>query len=320
MRLTSLTSMMRSCKALSLALFASLAAWTAWAACSGGPRPVVVGSKNFTEQVILGEIVAQLLEAHDVPVDRRLNLGGSFICHQALVSGGLDIYVEYTGTALTAILRQPFDYDAQKVYDRVRDVYRDDLNLEWSAPLGFNNTFAIIMTRARAGELGATKISDLAEHQTTIRPGAGHEFLEREDGLRGLTEAYELEFSIAPRGMELGLVYQALVEGQVDFVAGNSTDGLIEKFNLVVLEDDRGVVSAGLPVSANATNEDVGVHTKVSLNVRHRVVSPAASPKELHLSKSGSNSSTRAVTRQPPTLIIGIRPASRGNKNGVTSG
>ena len=233
MSLMSLMSLMRSRAVLSLTL------WVSLAACSGGPRPVVVGSKNFSEQVILGEIVAQLLEAHDVPVDRRLNLGGSFICHQALVSGDLDVYVEYTGTALTAILREPFDYDAQKVYERVRDVYRDDLSLEWSAPLGFNNTFAIIMTRARAGELGATKISDLAEHQSTIRPGAGHEFLEREDGLRGLTEAYELEFSIAPRGMELGLIYQALVGGQVDFVAGNSTDGLIEKFNLVVLTDDR---------------------------------------------------------------------------------
>jgi len=224
---------MGSRAALSLALVA------VFSGCSDGPRPIVVGSKNFTEQVILGELVAQLLEAHDVPVDRRLNLGGSFICHQALVAGSLDIYVEYTGTALTAILREPFDYDAQRVYERVRDVYRDDLNLEWSAPLGFNNTFAIMMTRARAAELGATKISDLAKHQTTIRPGAGHEFLEREDGLRGLTEAYELEFSIAPRGMELGLIYQALVEGQVDFVAGNSTDGLIGKFNLVVLEDDR---------------------------------------------------------------------------------
>ncbi len=224
---------MGSRAALSLALVA------VFSGCSDGPRPIVVGSKNFTEQVILGELVAQLLEAHDVPVDRRLNLGGSFICHQALVAGSLDIYVEYTGTALTAILREPFDYDAQRVYERVRDVYRDDLNLEWSAPLGFNNTFAIMMTRARAAELGATKISDLAAHQTTIRPGAGHEFLEREDGLRGLTSAYELEFSIAPRGMELGLIYQALVEGQVDFVAGNSTDGLIGKFNLVVLEDDR---------------------------------------------------------------------------------
>lgn len=226
-------SMSRSGAPASLALLVSLAA------CSSGPRPIVVGSKNFSEQVILGEIVAQLLEVHDVPVERRLNLGGSFICHQALVSGGLDIYVEYTGTALTAILREPFDYDAQKVYDRVRDVYRDDLNLEWSAPLGFNNTFAIIMTRERAEELGATKISDLAEHESTLRLGAGHEFLEREDGLRGLTKAYQLEFSIAPRGMELGLIYQALVEAQVDFVAGNSTDGLIVKFDLVVLEDDR---------------------------------------------------------------------------------
>ena len=228
--------MMRSRAALSLALWVSLPAYLA---CSDGPRPVVVGSKNFSEQVILGEIVAQLLEARDVPVDRRLNLGGTFICHQALVSGDLDVYVEYTGTALTAILREPFEYDAEKVYKRVRDLYRDELGLEWSAPLGFNNTFALIMTRERADELGVTKISDLEPHETTLRPGAGHEFLEREDGLRGLTEAYGLEFSIAARGMELGLIYVALVEGQVDFVAGNSTDGLIEKFHLVVLDDDR---------------------------------------------------------------------------------
>jgi len=216
-----------------------LALLTLVTACSSGPRPIVVGSKNFSEQVILGEIVAQLLEARDVPVERRLNLGGSFICHQALISGDLDVYIEYTGTALTAILKEPFDYDAENVYQRVRDIYRDDLGLEWSAPLGFNNTFAIIMTRDRAAELGITKISDLATHQDTIRPGAGHEFLEREDGLRGLTAAYALELAVPPRGMELGLIYQALVEGQVDFVAGNSTDGLIEKFDLVVLDDDR---------------------------------------------------------------------------------
>ena len=191
------------------------------AACSSGPRPIVVGSKNFSEQVILGEVVAQLLEAHGVPVERRLNLGGTFICHQALVAGDLDIYVEYTGTALTAILKEPFDYDAERVYRRVTDAYGDQWNLEWSAPLGFNNTFAIIMTRERAAELGVSQISDLAAHQDTLRPGAGHEFL------------------VPPRGMELGLIYQALVEGQVDFVAGNSTDGLIEKFDLVVLEDDR---------------------------------------------------------------------------------
>jgi glycine betaine/choline ABC-type transport system substrate-binding protein len=207
--------------------------------CGSGPRPIVVGSKNFSEQVILGEIVAQLLEARGVPVDRRLNLGGTFICHQALVSGDLDIYVEYTGTALTAILKEPFDYDVQRVYDRVRDVYRDDLNLEWGEPLGFNNTFALVMTSERADELGVSKISDLENYEATIRAGAGHEFLEREDGFRGLIAAYDLDLAVAPRGMELGLVYQAIVEGQLDFVAGNSTDGLIEKFNLVVLDDDR---------------------------------------------------------------------------------
>jgi glycine betaine/choline ABC-type transport system substrate-binding protein len=207
--------------------------------CSSGPAPIVVGSKNFSEQVILGEIVAQLLEAKGVPVDRRLNLGGTFICHQALLSGDLDIYIEYTGTALTAILKEPFDYDAQKVYERVRAVYRDDLEIEWSAPLGFNNTFALVMEPDRAQELGITTISDLEAHQTTIRPGSGHEFLEREDGFRGLTEAYGLEFAVAPRGMELGLIYQAIAEGQLDVVAGNATDGLIGKFGLVVLEDDR---------------------------------------------------------------------------------
>jgi len=208
--------------------------------CSGsGSRPIVVGSKNFTEQIILGELLAQLLEARGVDVDRRLNLGGSFICHQALVSGSLDVYIEYTGTALTAILKEPFQYDAKEVYEHVRRVYREKFGLEWSAPLGFNNTFALVMRPAQAEELGIRRISDLKAHEATIRPGSGHEYLEREDGHRGLTKAYGLEFAHPARGMELGLIYQALVEGQVDVIAANSTDGLIEKFGLVVLEDDR---------------------------------------------------------------------------------
>ena len=219
---------------LALTLFSVL-----MAGCSSGPAPIVVGSKNFSEQVILGEIVGALLESRGVPVDRRLNLGGSFICHQALVSGGLDVYIEYTGTALTAILKEPFQYDADAVYQQVATRYRDELDLEWGAPLGFNNTFALVMRKDRAAELGVERISDLAAHQDTIRPGSGHEFLEREDGYRGLTEAYELSFDAEPRGMELGLIYQAVVEGEVDVVAGNSTDGLIEKFDLVILDDDR---------------------------------------------------------------------------------
>jgi glycine betaine/choline ABC-type transport system substrate-binding protein len=210
------------------------------AGCAGGPRPVAVGSKNFSEQVILGEILAQLLESRGVPVSRRLNLGGSFICHRALLAGDLDVYVEYTGTALTAILNQPVDHDARAVYRNVLEAYRSEFGLEWSAPLGFNNTFAIAMRPERAESLGIRAISDLKRHQDSLRPGFGHEFLERQDGFRGLVAAYGLDFAHPPRGIELGLIYRALMEDEVDFVAGSATDGLIDKFGLTVLEDDRG--------------------------------------------------------------------------------
>jgi glycine betaine/choline ABC-type transport system substrate-binding protein len=200
---------------------------------------VVVGSKNFSEQVILGEMLAQLLEARNVPVERKLNLGGTFICHQALLAGDLDVYVEYTGTALTAILKETVSHDADDVYQRVRDAYRKDLGLAWTEPLGFDNTFAIAMMPETAKKLGIRKISDLKAHEDTLRPGFGHEFLEREDGFRGLVQAYGLDFQNRPRGIELGLIYQALMGGEVDFVAGSATDGLIDKFGLTVLEDDR---------------------------------------------------------------------------------
>ncbi len=206
--------------------------------CSG-ERPVVVGSKNFSEQVILGEMLAQLLEARNVPVERKLNLGGTFICHQALLAGDLDVYVEYTGTALTAILKESVSHDADAVYRRVRAAYEKNLGLAWTEPLGFDNTFAIAMKPQLAEELGIRKISDLKAHEAALRPGFGHEFLEREDGFRGLVEAYDLEFAHRPRGIELGLIYQALMEEDVDFVAGSATDGLIDKFGLTTLEDDR---------------------------------------------------------------------------------
>jgi glycine betaine/choline ABC-type transport system substrate-binding protein len=202
-------------------------------------RPVVVGSKNFTEQVILGEMLAQLLEARGVAVDRRLNLGGTFICHRALLAGDLDVYVEYTGTALTAILKEKATGDADGTYHRVREAYENDLGLRWTKPLGFDNTFAVAMRPETAERLAIRKLSDLKAHEKTLRPGMGHEFLERGDGYRGLVLAYDLEFLSKPRGIELGLIYQALMEDQVDFVLGSATDGLIEKFGLVVLEDDR---------------------------------------------------------------------------------
>jgi glycine betaine/choline ABC-type transport system substrate-binding protein len=199
----------------------------------------VVGSKNFTEQVILGEILALMLEERGLEVDRRLNLGGSFICHQGLVSGQMDVYVEYTGTAWTAILKEPILRDSAEVYRKVQEEYRKRFQLDWGSPLGFNNTYALAMRPDHAAKLGVRRISDLVDYVDVIRTGFGHEFLEREDGFRGFTGAYELQFVIPPAGMELGLIYQALMEQEVDLVAGSATDALIEKFDLAVLEDDR---------------------------------------------------------------------------------
>jgi glycine betaine/choline ABC-type transport system substrate-binding protein len=205
----------------------------------GCDRPLVVGSKNFTEQVILGEMIALMLEEEGLSVDRKLNLGGSFICHSALTTGQMDVYVEYTGTALTAILKEDVVHDPAEVYRRVTEEYERRFGLAWGAPLGFNNTYALAMRSEEASRLGIRAISDLADHQDAIRTGFGHEFLEREDGFRGLVQAYNLEFAVPPGGMELGLIYRALMEDEVDLIAGSSTDALIEKFGLVVLEDDR---------------------------------------------------------------------------------
>lgn len=201
-------------------------------------RPVRIGSKNFTEQVVLGEIAAQALEAAGVPVERRLDLGGSFVCHRALVAGELDLYPEYTGTAFTAILKEKPISDAAHVRDRVAGEYARQWRLVWAAPLGFENTFALVMRGGDARRLSATKISDLARHPE-LKPGFGYEFVERADGLRGLSAAYGLAFAARPAEMDLGLLYPALAQGKVDVIAGNSTDGLIAAMDLFVLEDDR---------------------------------------------------------------------------------
>jgi glycine betaine/choline ABC-type transport system substrate-binding protein len=208
-------------------------------ACRGeGERPLRIGSKNFSEQVILGEIAAQGLEARGVRVDRRLNLGGTFVCHQALKAGELGLYPEYTGTAFTAILARKPVSDPELVRAEVAKEYRQRWNLVWSPPLGFENTFALVMRRDDAERLHISKISDLASHPE-IRPGFGYEFLEREDGFPGLARTYGLSFSQRPVQMDLGLLYQALASRKVDLVAGNSTDGLIDAIGGVVLEDDR---------------------------------------------------------------------------------
>ena len=202
-----------------------------------GAAPIVVGSKNFTEQVVLGELLAAHLEAAGFPVERRLNLGGTALCHEAVRSGSIDVYIEYTGTALVDILRRPASHDRRAVLEEVRRGYAP-LGLRVGDPLGFDNTFALVVRSADAAA-GLRRISDLSTRAGRLRLGCFGEFLEREDGLRGLEHAYGFRLRQPPVEMDLGLLYPALVQGQVDVVVGSATDGRIAADGLVVLEDDR---------------------------------------------------------------------------------
>ena len=207
--------------------------------CSRRER-IVVGAKNFTESDLLAEIVAQQIERRaSLPVERRLHLGGTFVCHRAITAGDIDLYVEYTGTAFTAILKQPPIADPDSVYRFVAAAYSRDFKVRWTAPLGFNNTFAILVRRADAERYALRSISDLARVAPHWRAGFGYEFLERADGFPGLAKLYGLRFSQPPTAMDLGLTSRALADHRVDVIAGNSTDGQIAALDLVALTDDR---------------------------------------------------------------------------------
>ena len=208
-----------------------------WASSAGGRRDVIVGSKNFTEQIVLGELVAQVLEREGLTVDRRFNLGGTAIAHEALVSGGIDTYVEYSGTALTAIFNLGASTDAAAVYQQIRDRYAA-LGITTLPRLGFDNTFAILVRADDAQRLGLRTIGDLNKF-SGARAGFGYEFLERPDGFTGLSAAYGLRLSGQPRTMDLNLIYRAVAAGEIDVTAGDATSGQIASQNLVVLEDDR---------------------------------------------------------------------------------
>jgi osmoprotectant transport system substrate-binding protein len=221
---------------------------------------ITIGAKNFTEQVVLGELLAQEIEAvfsqegkPDYRVERRFYLAGSYLCQQALVSGRIDGYVEYTGTALTAILKQPLppvgQRDAATVDATITRLYKQRYNVEVGPGLGFEDTFAMVIRRDDARRLGLKTISDVARLQNRDRGqpdtdgierlGVGYEFEERPDGLKGLEATYGLKFEGSPRVMDLGLLYRALAAKQVDMVAGNSTDGPIRALGFVVMEDDK---------------------------------------------------------------------------------
>jgi len=201
---------------------------------------IVVGSKNFPEQALLGEILAQHLEARThLRVERRFYLAGSYICQQALLAGRIDTYVEYTGTALTAILHDPIEADPSAVFQKVQEEYRKRFALDVLPSLGFNNTFAIVVRGEDARRLHLASLTDAAPYTRGWRAGFGYEFMERPDGYPGLARAYGLKFSAQPRILDLGLLYHALLDKQVDLVAGNSTDGLLAARDLVILADDK---------------------------------------------------------------------------------
>ena len=185
-------------------------------------------------------MLAQQIERKThLPVDRKLNLGGTLVCHEAMTAGQIDTYVEYTGTGLTAILKEPPVNDSSLAYQKVKDAYKSKFGIEWTEPLGFNNTFAIIVRKSEAQQFNLKTIADAAPHTANWVAGFGYEFIEREDGYPGLVKTYNLQFPTPPRVMELGLTYKAAAEHQVDFIAGNSTDGLIDALGLVVLEDNK---------------------------------------------------------------------------------
>ena len=232
------------------------------AACGGSHhKQVVVVSKNFTEQAILGELLAQRIErsAH-LPVERRFYLAGTFICQQALLAGRADVYVEYTGTALTAVLKEKPPVSPEQVFERVREEYARRWRLAVLPSLGFDNTFAVVARGSDARKFGVSTLSQAAAYTPQWRLGVGYEFLERPDGYTGLVKTYGFTFREPPRSMDLGLLYRALTDNQVELVVGNSTDGLIRALDLAALADDRHYFPPydAVPIVREAALEDFG--------------------------------------------------------------
>jgi len=211
------------------------------AGCARKAKPVsvTVGSKNFTEQLIVAELMAQLIESRtDLNVRRKLNLGGTMICHSALTRGEIDLYAEYTGTALTAILKQPVVSDPQQVYATVRQAYAERFQCEWLAPFGFNNTYTLTVRGTFANREGVRRISDLEPLAADLEAGFTAEFAVREDGYPGLRKTYGFGFG-RTRDMDPGLMYQAVAREEVDVICAFATDGRIASYDLQTLEDDK---------------------------------------------------------------------------------
>jgi osmoprotectant transport system substrate-binding protein len=231
---------MRTCYSILFVITLSVTALLLPSCSPSHSNRIVIGSKNFTESFILGELMAQRIEARTgLKVDRRFYLAGTYICHQALLAGRMDIYPEYTGTALTTILKQKSEGDEADVYQRVKNEYERRFGLTLGPAFGFNDTFAMEIRGEDARRLNIKTLSQAVAFTPHWRAGFGYEFMERPDGYRGLVAAYGLHFAENPRVMDLGLLARVLRDRQIDLAAGNATDGLIPALDLFVLEDDK---------------------------------------------------------------------------------
>lgn len=238
-RLRSRRSSFSRAPALAVVAGLGVVAIVMWLMSAGSSAAsVVVGSKNFTEQIVLGELMAQAIEAEGLPVVRKLNLGGTFICDRALRSGDIDLYVEYTGTAVTAVFHEDVPHDPHQAFERVRGLYARG-GVTALEPLGFDNTFAMLVRARDARRLGLRSIDDLRAVASGWTPGFGYEFLQRADGYPGLSQTYGLRFGRAARAMDLSLIYKALADGQVDVIAGDATSAMIDALDLIALDDSR---------------------------------------------------------------------------------
>ena len=294
----------RAAVAASIAAVLLVGAVAGSAVTAGRREAVVVGSKNFTEQVILGEMVAQALEAEGVPVVRKLNLGGTFVCDSGIRRGDLDVYVEYTGTAVSAVFHEDVPHDPGEALARARELYAKS-QVSVLEPLGFNNTFTILVRGADARARGLRTIDDLRGVAPGWTPGFGYEFLQRQDGYPGLVAAYGLRFGSQPRGMDLSLIYRALAERQVDVIAGDATSALIEALDLAPLEDPRRYFPPydAIPVVRTAALLREPAIGRVFAKLAGRVT--AAEMRRLNAAVDVERSAVRDVVRE---FLAGIQP------------
>jgi len=266
--------------------------------CGKQSEKIVVGSKNFTEQKILGHMFADLIEAHtDLAVERRVGLQGTLVCFNALKEGDIHLYPEYTGTGLTAILEEPVISDPDEAYAHVKSEFERRWGLTWLEPLGFNNTYTLTMRGDQAEELEITRISDLRDHAEELKAGFDHEFMSRPDGYEPLREAYGFRFTQEPVELDPGLMYRAIADRRVDVIDGFATDGRIPAFDLVILEDDQGFfppyyaaplvrqeVLAAHPEMAEALNRLAGkIDSAAMAQLNYEVDENHRSPREVAL-------------------------------------